>query len=413
MKAPSNLLVHGSIPFGDQTHAELASLARTEGVSIAEAQRAELHPSTILPNPTGVYDKFYTPIGKILVDGAIFNDAANAVATGKSINQIVARLEKLKSAVRKETGRRKFESGDKGFAYINACNKFIEWVADPLRRPLPSPIFVLGNEKLPFWQFSTIPGVTCPGAGECLTRLNPKRGQSKRGYCYSFKGWRNIYPFFRQLMNTMLLRLDGGRLIRDEWMKLPQGETIRLYVDGDVDSRETLDFWMDLCHLRSDLHVYAYSKSWKIFIKRHRERPNDWPENYVLNISNSSRYWNDKELREAVAALPITRGLFISIDTMLHGAGTHMPKWDEDEMGPEPKDFDNRTLPGHAEHMEDVKNTAKSLGVSSWVPGQNKSFIWACPGFCHNCMVNPKTGENVHACGNKRLTGVPIVIGIH
>jgi len=400
MRSPSSLQVLQSIPFGDQTRGELDALERLTGPGAAPSE-------AVYQNPAGVYDKFYTPIGEILVNGAIFQDAANAIATGKSIAQIVSKLQALKSAVRKETGKRVFESGDRGFGYVNAVDKFLEWVEDPLKRTLPSPIFVLGNVKLPFWQFSTIPGVTCPGAGECLHKLNPKPGGSKRGYCYSFKGWRNIYPYFRQLQNTFLLRLDNGSLIRDAWMKLPRNETVRLYVDGDVDSRETLDFWMDLCHQRPDLHVYAYSKSWEIFLERHDERPNDWPANYALNISNSSIYWNDRSMRDRMAALPITRGLFVSIATK-----THMPKWDKKTQGEAPENYDNKVLQVHAEHMIDVKETARAAGVQSWVAGQ-KTALWVCPGFCHNCMVNPQTGQNVHACGNMRLKGIPIVIGIH
>lgn len=40
-------------------------------------------------------------------------------------------------------------------------------------------IFALGgNSKLPFVSFSTIPGVTCPGAGDCIN------------FCYSYRAWR-------------------------------------------------------------------------------------------------------------------------------------------------------------------------------------------------------------------------------
>jgi hypothetical protein len=40
-------------------------------------------------------------------------------------------------------------------------------------------IFALGgNSKLPFVSFSTLPGVTCPGAGDCID------------FCYSYRAWR-------------------------------------------------------------------------------------------------------------------------------------------------------------------------------------------------------------------------------
>src|SRR5262249_38268511 len=40
------------------------------------------------------------------------------------------------------------------------------------------PVFSKGNAKLPFWAFSALPIVTCPGAGECAR------------WCYSLTSWR-------------------------------------------------------------------------------------------------------------------------------------------------------------------------------------------------------------------------------
>ena len=54
--------------------------------------------------------------------------------------------------------------------------KFYYWLK--LGGKLPYNVFKVGNSKLPFLNFSTLPGSTCPGAGECLN------------YCYSFKSWR-------------------------------------------------------------------------------------------------------------------------------------------------------------------------------------------------------------------------------
>lgn len=55
----------------------------------------------------------------------------------------------------------------------------------------PFKVFKLkGNTKLPFATFSTLPIVTCPGAGECAD------------WCYSFTAWRYPAAFARQLQNT-------------------------------------------------------------------------------------------------------------------------------------------------------------------------------------------------------------------
>jgi hypothetical protein len=70
-----------------------------------------------------------------------------------------------------------------------------------LNNQAPSPFAIWnlnGNIKLPFAAFSTLPQVTCGGAGDCLK------------WCYSFKSWRYPAPYFRQLVNT-LLNGDGSR----------------------------------------------------------------------------------------------------------------------------------------------------------------------------------------------------------
>ena len=67
--------------------------------------------------------------------------------------------------------------------------KFVNWLK--YGGKLPHTVFTTGNVKLPFLSFSTLPGVTCPGASSCLD------------YCYSFKAWRQPAAFFRQVQNTL------------------------------------------------------------------------------------------------------------------------------------------------------------------------------------------------------------------
>ncbi len=117
-------------------------------------------------------------------------------------------------------------------------------------------IFTKGNGKLPFYSFSSLPGVTCPGAGDCLK------------FCYSFRSWRYPAAFFRQIQNTILLMSDTGREhLRLEFNKLKPNHDFRLYVDGDFDSLETMKFWMDLLKSRPDIRAYGYSKSWELFYR--------------------------------------------------------------------------------------------------------------------------------------------------
>jgi hypothetical protein len=228
-------------------------------------------------------------------------------------------------------------------------------------------IFVEGNKKLPFYAFSALPGLTCPGAGECLR------------YCYSFKAWRYPAAFYRQLGNTLLLRSEGGRAhIAAAWRKLPNGLTIRLYVDGDVADGPTLRFWFGLLGDRPDLRCYGYSKSWAVFLG-YAASGDAWPTNYRLNLSSGSIY--GQAIRQRMADLPITRGEFVALPV-----AHKMP--------------DRRGAPSAwREWAASLKVTARAAGIA-------KSFV--CPGKCGDCLPN---GE--HACGSDRFKGITVVIGIH
>jgi hypothetical protein len=228
-------------------------------------------------------------------------------------------------------------------------------------------IFAKGNEKLPFWAFSALPGITCPGAGECLT------------YCYSFKAWRYPAAFYRQLQNTLLLRsVHGRQAIATAWQALPYGQTVRLYVDGDIDSLATLRYWLGLVSDRPDLKAYGYSKSWAVFQAFDRSGE-EWPSNYRLNLSSGSIYGLEDKL--AMEQLPITRGEFIALPS-----DTKAPNRRNDPQG-------------WGAFARALKATARAHGIE-------KSFV--CPGKCGDCLPN---GE--HACGSDRFQGVTVIIGIH
>ena len=231
------------------------------------------------------------------------------------------------------------------------------FVRDMESEPPPFKIInQVGNIKLPFAEFSTLPGYTCPGAGECLT------------YCYSYKAWRYPAAFFRQLQHTLIIRLGRYDLIEEAFQAIPKGAHLRLYVNGDIDSLETLEFWFELLTVRPDVRAYGYSKSWDIFL----EYDGEFPENYVLNISNGSAYDADNSKRDRLKSLPITRGEFIGvpIDHKLSGKyGT--------------KDYKSAVRESSSE----------------------KGFL--CPGRCGECT------KTTHACGDLRFSDIPILIGIH
>ena len=223
----------------------------------------------------------------------------------------------------------------------------------------PFTIFAKGNSKLPFYAFSNLPIVNCPGAGECMK------------WCYSLKAWRYPAAFFRQVQNTILVREQSAQL-SDAFKALKQDVDVRLYVDGDFDSLDTMNFWFDLMVERSDLKVYGYSKSWKLFIDFDNSG-SKFPSNYVLNLSSGSRYENIGPIRAQMVKLPITRGDFVAFAV--------------------DQDASDKT----------IREVAKSFGMKK---------IFLCPGKCGSCLK--VQGENVHACGSlERMKDFNIVLPIH
>lgn len=229
----------------------------------------------------------------------------------------------------------------------------------------PYSIFGLdGNGKLPFVTWSTVPIYTCPGMGEC------------ESFCFSLKAWRYPAAYFRQVMNTWLLKTHP-EIVAEAFHKIPKNHELRLYVDGDIDSVETLEFWMNLIRNRPDLHVYGYSKSWEILA----EYDGEYPTNYVFNMSSGSRHEADAALIARVEALSITRGKFVAVD---------IPR----KLAKLP----NATKYTDPRYIAAVREAGKKAGFE-------KAFI--CPGKCGFCT------KKQHACGDHRFDNVPVLIGIH
>mgnify|MGYP005813137011 FL=1 len=230
------------------------------------------------------------------------------------------------------------------------------WLKD-IKQPAPYTIFVKGNGKLPFYNFSTLPLVTCPGKGECAT------------YCYSLKAWRYPGSLCRQIQNTILILTQSVQL-KNAWHNLPQGINFRLYVDGDFDSTKTVDYWFKLCAQRKDINVYGYSKSWQELL----DFKGNYPKNYTLNLSSGHKHNADTEKK--VKTLSITRGEFITLPVEKSVVG----KYDT------PK------------YKQNLKKSAQAAGIKKY---------FACPGKCGTCT------KKVHACGSTRFDKIPILIGIH
>lgn len=232
------------------------------------------------------------------------------------------------------------------------ADRFRVWLDNDMRTKLPHTVFARGNSKLPFFAFSTLPFFTCPGMGNC------------EKWCYSVKAWRYPAAFFRQLQNTLLVWFQLETLAAS-FQALPYGVTVRLYVDGDIDSARTLAFWFRMLISRPDVKAYGYSKSWDLFLAH---RGKTFPANYILNISSGSRYDGDAAKRAAMLALPITRGAFEAVQNAV-----------------------------------DVRADFKANGKR----------VFICPGKCGTCITKTTADPTTHACGSRRFQNVTVLIDIH
>lgn len=225
-----------------------------------------------------------------------------------------------------------------------------------------SPLFSMfalgGNSKLPFVAWSTLPGVTCPGAGDCLN------------FCYSFRAWRYPAAFARQAQNAFLQRFNPSA-IRQAFESIaaarPAGFDFRLYVDGDFSSAADMEFWMDTIRANPAARAYGYSKSFALFL----QYSGVFPSNYLLNISSGHN--SSADIVDRVKSLPITRGEFRAVS-----------------IGRKVKSTDHGT----------PENNRALRAVSA-------EKIFPCPGKCGTC-----TGAG-HACGLPIMRGKVIAIAIH
>ena len=259
-------------------------------------------------------------------------------------------------------------------SWIYAALKLEIWLAAITNAP-PFSMFTIGNSKLPFLSWSTLPGVNCPGAGDCW--LNG------RGYCYSLHAFRHVNAVMRWLQNTILERGHAGRaMIRRELSEVLQRPkfrnqktvTLRLYVDGDFPNLEILKFWLEICAEFPRLRVYGYSKSLHLFAQLVKEGYK-FPTNYALNGSSGGVYYGSKE-HALLKEQPFYRGEFIAAPVSNKASAT------------------NRT---NEERRE----------IRAQFPGE-KVFI--CPGLCGECTK----AKTPHACGNlNTFKNVKIIIPKH
>lgn len=192
-----------------------------------------------------------------------------------------------------------------------------------------------GNVKLPFVAYSELPGATCPGAGVCAGPANwfaltdEQRAEKRAnvpgglGWCYSFRGWRQMEVFRRQFLNTLSALVLGNAwpmMVMQLAATLPttrrarqEGRTVffRLFVDGDFIDAAAIHSWMIAIDAHPDIEVYGYSKSWHHFLHLDAQKIG-WPANYRLNLSSGARWPVNGEYADAIRRLPIVRGSFVA-----------------------------------------------------------------------------------------------------
>lgn len=259
----------------------------------------------------------------------------------------------------------------------------LETIADP-QNGLASlgkkiAIFAPGNSKLSFFAFSSLPGHTCPGAGECLK------------WCYSFRAWRYAGALCRQLLNAVLLK-HRPDIVSAAFRALPHGVIVRLYVDGDFSNVDDIAFWMDELRFRADLKAYGYSKSWAELLAYGAE--NKYPNNYVLNLSSGSLH-NTSEQRENMARLLCEDG-----NTLVRGGSA--------------KNAAFTAVPLSKEVKSVLPKGSKAYSHPAYAPAVRVAAlqildqkVFACPGKCDSCRPG-----GIHACGDRNFRA-PIAIGLH
>ena len=252
--------------------------------------------------------------------------------------------------------------------YTSGFAKLYLFIAENQTIP-PFSIFAeKGNSKLPFVAFSSLPGVTCPGAGDCLQ------------FCYSFRAWRTPMAFMRQAQNAYILRFKPQLIVGalDSLMrknKFRNGFDLRLYVDGDFSSVSDFALWQGILKDNPTIRAYGYSKSFAEILA-YADSGASFADNYVLNVSSGHNH--SEETVKCIEALPITRGAFVAVPLARTG-----------------RSIDH----ANTEHRKLVQSATKANTSAA------KAF--ACPGQCNTCT------SAGHACGSMKFKGITIGIAVH
>ena len=185
-----------------------------------------------------------------------------------------------------------------------------------------------GNNKLNHAFMSLPAGVSCPGAGNCLSFFNPEdsklyvASENKGSVCYAAaleagmgprgtKGakqyrktrYNNFYVIESALQDgyNNLAKLIDDSIPKHELDEGPMGE-IRIHEDGDFYSEEYFKGWVKAAIMNPETHFYFYTKSLPFLVK-YLKNNTALPTNFTPSISTNfnPRYAKHFEYYKALA----------------------------------------------------------------------------------------------------------------
>jgi hypothetical protein len=159
-----------------------------------------------------------------------------------------------------------------------------------------------GNAKLDadIASFSLPAGWTCPGAKDCLTKVDPDLGTLVDGHFQKFRCFAAISetrPSVRdahwhnyELLTEARTRDNMFELLKSSFPR--KVKKLRVHVSGDFFNLAYFGAWMDVAKVYSDTLLYAYTKSLK-FVKLYLEGGETIPNNFRLTLSQGG-LWDDQ-----------------------------------------------------------------------------------------------------------------------
>lgn len=166
--------------------------------------------------------------------------------------------------------------------------------------------FGRGNAKLGrnVFTLSLPAGHTCPGAEQCMARVNMRTNKLEDGpkqifRCFAatlevaFKGFRMNNRFNLKLLAACKRPSEVAAVIL---RSLPaKAQAVRVHVSGDFFSQTYFDGWMLAAQQRPQVKFYAYTKSlmvWHKWLEKHGELP----RNFTLTASEGGKF--DSKIRK-------------------------------------------------------------------------------------------------------------------